>query len=62
MGDGHRTFTLTMTEAQRDLFIAATEVAVEKWDVLHHPLRTRIATLKRAMEQFDAAWETGIKR
>lgn len=62
MGDGHRTFTLVMTEAQRDLFAAAVEVALEHWDVLNHPLRSRVATLRRAMGQFDAAWEKGTKR
>lgn len=62
MGDGQRTFTLTITEAQRDLFVAATEVALEKWDVVNHPLRSRVHTLKRAMERFNDAWDSGVKR
>lgn len=62
MADGHRTITLTLTEAQHDVFLAAAETAVEVWltqGTLRHSDRY---TLKRALDRFNEAWEEGIKK
>lgn len=62
MADGHRTITLTLTEAQHDVFHLAMDRALEEWDVVNHPLKSSRHTLVRAMEQIDKAWDQGIKR
>lgn len=62
MADGHRTITLTLTEAQRDVFHLAMDMALSEWEPSGHPLKSSRHTLTRAMEAFDKAWEVGIKR
>lgn len=62
MADGHRTITLTLTEAQHDVFHLAMDRALEEWSPVGHPLKSSRNTLLRAMEQVDEAWKLGKRR
>lgn len=61
MSDGHRMITVTLTEAQHDVFHLAMHRALEEWDVVNHPLKSSRHTLSRAMESIDKAWSEGIR-
>lgn len=59
MGDGRRTVTLTLTEAQYDTFVAAAHQAEEVWKTLGIARSRNRQTLLRAMDQFGEAWKSG---
>jgi chitodextrinase len=61
MGDGKRTFTVTLTEAQYDVFVNATDTATEKWKPLGRVRSSDVSTLKRAMERLAKSWDAGIR-
>jgi len=61
MCDGKRTVTITFTEAQYDVFVAATKEATEKWKPLGRIRSSDVGTLSRAMERFAKAWDIGIR-
>jgi hypothetical protein len=61
MCDGKRTFTVTLTEAQYDVFVNAADAATENWKPLGKIRSSDVATLKRAMERLAKSWDIGIR-
>lgn len=61
MGDGERTFTITLTEAQYDTFVAAMHEADQTWATLGILRSGNRQTLLRAMDRLGKAWLSGKK-
>ena len=53
--------TVTLTEAQYDVFLEATKAATNNWKPLGRVRSSDVSTLKRAMERLAKAWDIGIK-
>lgn len=62
MSDGHRTITLTLTEAQYDVFSAAMEQAREVWKPLGRIRSSDVQTLERAMSRLSESWKNGVRK
>jgi hypothetical protein len=60
MGDGERTFTVTLTEAQHDVLQAAIEAAWVYWEDKSRQQNRQ--TLLRASSKLQAAWNNGLRR
>jgi hypothetical protein len=61
MCDGKRTISVTLTEAQFDVFKAAMEQATETWKPLGRTRSSDVHTLARAMERIAQSWDIGIR-
>lgn len=61
MGDGERTFTVTLTEAQYDAFVAAMHEADQAWSNMGILRAGNRQTLLRAMDKLGKAWTSGRK-
>lgn len=62
MGDGQRTITLTLTEAQYDVFMAAVEQVSDEWKALGRLRASDVSTLNRAMSRITESWQVGSRK
>jgi hypothetical protein len=61
MGDGNRTLTVTLTEAQYDTFVAAMHEADQIWKELGIARSSNRQTLLRGMGRLSKAWQSAKK-
>lgn len=61
MGDGNRTLTVTLTEAQYDTFVAAMHEADQIWKELGIARSSNRQTLLRGMDRMGRAWNSAKK-
>ena len=61
MGDGNRTLTVTLTEAQYDTFVAAMHEADQIWKELGIARSSNRQTLLRGMSRLSRAWQSARK-
>ena len=56
-----RTITITLTDAQYDVFVAATKEAIKQWEPLGRVRSSNVGTLSRLLERLAQAWDIGIR-
>lgn len=62
MGDGARTFTITMTHAQYDVLRHAIDQVLDDWTGMGRDRGRDRHTLMRAMAHIDEQFDTGIRQ